>query len=510
MKICEPALHRLPLAPLLGVVQHEEGPLRVIAYPPAQGLTEARVGATLAAPNAAVPDTAAGAGATASDAAGLDDSSGTSTTVSVVTAGAGVPVPATTTASVTAAGAGVPASVTISGAGIATPTTTGISVASIGVGVPASAAVGVSVVFAEVGILASATAGVSVAVAGAIIPTFAAAISAAAAGTTGSSSASSSRSITLPVGGTPAATPCPAGSAMEEEGGAGVGPCPVPGCATLPLVAVTEATFAVGSVVSPATPPLAAGRAVARPAEVDDTYSAFFCANARGRRARFASEPDADPRASGNGCLPLPLYSWDTGRGSRVSSADTQGMPRANPWGAAQELCGAESWRLLDSLSDLGGGKRTRCKDGALGRRVGSYLGKRANPEHQRCQPPIMVRPDNSGPGARWPEANRQSASSPSPPGLFSAIYSLVRFWRRWMAAHPISTGIVRCWLPFLSIFWCRLTTKKYFQSKKLGSTPKNPSHSAMNVRRPFFTRPLVREDPKFERDGGGWGKLRR
>nr|TKW14604.1 hypothetical protein SEVIR_5G177590v2 [Setaria viridis] len=35
--ICKPALHRLPLTPFLGVIQHEERPLRVLTGPPAQG-----------------------------------------------------------------------------------------------------------------------------------------------------------------------------------------------------------------------------------------------------------------------------------------------------------------------------------------------------------------------------------------------------------------------------------------------------------------------------------------
>ncbi|XP_004980463.1 elastin-like [Setaria italica] len=338
------------------------------------GLSGTRVGAALA-----THDVASGVGATASDATGLDDGPGTCVTVSIATAGAGVSIPAAAAASVAAAGAGVPTPFAVSEASVPAPATAGISVVAAGAGFPTPINADVSVAVAGVDIptfaatadpVAAAEAdAISVAITGATVPISAAALSAAAAGAAGSSSALSSRSITSPVGGTPGATPCPVGSAAEAEGGAGVGPYPVPGCGSLPPVAVVEAASAVGSVVSPATPPLAVGGVAACPAEVDDTHSAFFGPNGgtkprgavlwnnsniikngltpgkeqdargiftytpstRGRRACFASEPDADPRASGSGRLPLPLCSWDTGRRSGVGSIDSQVAPRADP-----------------------------------------------------------------------------------------------------------------------------------------------------------------------------------
>nr|XP_034594549.1 antifreeze protein Maxi-like [Setaria viridis] len=247
------------------------------------GLTGTRVGAALAAPDATVPNAAAGVGSIASNAAGLDDYPNTCATVSIAAAGAAVPVPAAAAASVVAARAGVPASVAVSGAGVPTPATAGVSVAAAREGVPAPAAAGVSVAIAggDVPAFTAAAApivpaemdAIFVVVTGATVPI------SATAGAAGSSSASSSRSITSPVGGTPGATPCPAGSTAKEESRARVGPCLVPGCGPLPPVVVVEAASAVGSVVFPVTPSLAAGGVAARLAEVDDTRSAFFGAS---------------------------------------------------------------------------------------------------------------------------------------------------------------------------------------------------------------------------------------
>nr|XP_034591767.1 calphotin-like [Setaria viridis] len=272
------------------------------------GLTGTRVEAASADPDTAVLDTAAGADATTPDAAGLVDNPGTcvavsvevapavddadarpalspTATVSVAAAGAGVPVPTASTASIAAAGARVPAPVAAARAGV--PAAAVAFAAAAGAGVPASTATVVPVAATRVDFPSSDSAAVYVVVAGATAPIPAAAISAVAIGAAGSS-ALSSRSITSPVGGTPEATPCPAGSAAGVEGRVGVGPCLVPGYDTIPPVAAVGAASAVGSAVSPATLPLAAGGVAVRPAEVDDTRSAFFGAKS-GTKSRGAA-----------------------------------------------------------------------------------------------------------------------------------------------------------------------------------------------------------------------------
>nr|XP_034586620.1 angiomotin-like [Setaria viridis] len=147
-------------------------------------------------------------------------------------------------------------------------------VAAAGAGVLTSPVAVVPVVVTGADSLSSVTTAVPITVAGATAP-----ISATAVGAARSSSTSSSRSITTPVGGLPGAMPSLAGSAEEAEGGAGVRPRPVPGCGTTPPGAAARAT----SAVSPATPSLAAGGVAVRPAEVDDTRSAFFGASGRTR-----------------------------------------------------------------------------------------------------------------------------------------------------------------------------------------------------------------------------------
>ncbi|XP_022685496.1 ice-structuring glycoprotein-like [Setaria italica] len=289
-------------------IQRRVAPLHALGM----GLTEARVEAAPAAPGAAVPDAAAGASAVAPDAAGLADGPGTraavlvevaadvvdanarpdpsaAATVSVTAAGAGVPVIAASF--IAATEAGVPAPVVAAEAGTPTSAAAATFVAAPWADVPASAAAAAFVAATGAGVLASPTAAVPVVAAGAdslssvatAIPVMVvgatASVSGTAVGAACSSSASSSRSITTPVGGPLGAMPCPAGSAEEVEGGTGVRPCPVPGCGTTPPVAATGATSAVGSAVSLVTPPLAADRVAVRPAEVEDTRSAFFGAS---------------------------------------------------------------------------------------------------------------------------------------------------------------------------------------------------------------------------------------
>nr|TKW03173.1 hypothetical protein SEVIR_7G006200v2 [Setaria viridis] len=57
--------------------------------------------------------------------------------------------------------------------------------------------------------------------------------------------------------------------------------------------------------------------------------------------------------------------------------------------------------RLPNSLPDLGVGKCASRKDGALGRRTGNHVGKRANLEHQQRHPPSVRRPFLMWPSAR-------------------------------------------------------------------------------------------------------------
>nr|XP_034591685.1 uncharacterized protein LOC117853425 [Setaria viridis]TKW20852.1 hypothetical protein SEVIR_4G117100v2 [Setaria viridis] len=281
------------------------------------GLTETRVEA---AP--AVPAAAAGARATAPDAAGLVDSTDTcaavpvevnaavvdadahpvpsaDATVFVAAAGAGVPVPAAAAAFITATEVGVPAFVVAAGAG--TLASTAAFAASTGVDVPTSTTALIPVAVAGVDFPPSAFGSVCVVVAGAIAPIPAVVVSAIAVGALGSS-ASSSRSITSPAGGTPGAMPYPAGSAVEAKGGAEVRPCPVLGCSTITPVAAARAASAVGSTVSPATPPLATRAVAVRPADVDDTRNAFFGASggtksrgARGGTTNNISKNDSMP-----------------------------------------------------------------------------------------------------------------------------------------------------------------------------------------------------------------------
>ncbi|XP_004977758.1 ice-structuring glycoprotein-like [Setaria italica] len=256
-----------------------------------------RVEATPTAPGAAVPDAAAGAGTAVPDAAGLVDGPGAcaavlvavaadvvdadarpnpsaAATISVAATGAGVPVPAAVAAFVVTTEAGVPTPVMVVKAGTPTSAATAAFATAAGAGFLASPATAVPIVAAGADSLSFVAIAVPVAIAGATAPVSTTTVRAAH-----SSSASSSRSITSPVGGPPGAMPCPTGSAEEAEGGAGVRPCPVPGCGTTPPVAAARATSAVGFAVSPATPPLAAGGVVVCPAEVDDTRSAFFGAS---------------------------------------------------------------------------------------------------------------------------------------------------------------------------------------------------------------------------------------
>ncbi|XP_004974591.1 hormone receptor 4-like [Setaria italica] len=209
------------------------------------GLTETRAEAVLADPGAAVPDVAARAGATASDAVGSVDDPSTLAVVSVVVTAAVIAAVAHPALSVVAA----------------------VSIAAARAGVPVSATVAISVTATRESAPIS-IAAISTITVGA--PSVADTLDADAS-PAGSSSTSSSRSITSLGGGTPGAAPCPAGSVAEAEGGTGVGSCPVPDCGTPPLVAATEAVSAGGPAASPMTLPLAAGGVTARPTEVVDT-----------------------------------------------------------------------------------------------------------------------------------------------------------------------------------------------------------------------------------------------
>nr|TKW21592.1 hypothetical protein SEVIR_4G129200v2 [Setaria viridis] len=278
-------------------IQRRVGPPHALGM----GLTGTRVEAAPADPGVAVPNAVARAGATTPDAVSLVNGPGTcaavsvevatavvdvdarptpstTATVSIVAAGAGVPVPvlvpAAATAFVAAAEAGVPASIVATGAGTPASAAVAAFITTAGAGTPVSTTTAVLVMAAGVDFPSSVATAVSVAVTGAAAP-----ISAVAVGATGSSSASSLRSMTSPAGGTPGATPCPAGLAAEAEGGAGVGRYPVPGCDVLPPIAAAEAASAVGSTISLSTPPLAPRGVAARPAEVNDTCSAFFGAS---------------------------------------------------------------------------------------------------------------------------------------------------------------------------------------------------------------------------------------
>ncbi|XP_014660504.1 elastin-like [Setaria italica] len=259
-------------------------------------------GAAPAAPDAAVPDAAVEAGTAAPDVAGLINGLGAcaaavievavtvvdtdmrpdpsaAASVSVVAAGAGVPVPTAVAAFDATTEAGVPAPVVAAGVGThASAATVAFATAS-RADVPASATAPV----AGAGVLASPTAAVPVVAMG--VDSLS---SAATDGAARFSSTSSSRSITPPVGGPLGAMPYPAGSVGKAKGGAGVEPCPMPVCGTTPPVAAVGATSAVGFVVSLATPPRAAGGVAVRPAEVDDTRSAFF-GSSGGMRPRGAA-----------------------------------------------------------------------------------------------------------------------------------------------------------------------------------------------------------------------------
>ena len=48
------------------------------------------------------------------------------------------------------------------------------------------------------------------------------------------------------------------------------------------------------------------------------------------------------------------------------------------------------------------------------------------------------------------------------------------------MPVHPI--GIYSSYLPLFSLFFWRVTVKKYLHKSKLGLIPRNPSHSMMNA----------------------------
>nr|TKW12199.1 LOW QUALITY PROTEIN: hypothetical protein SEVIR_5G021700v2 [Setaria viridis] len=75
--------------------------------------------------------------------------------------------------------------------------------------------------------------------------------------------------------------------------------------------------------------------------------------------------------------------------------------------------------RLPNPLSDLGGGERTRCQDGTLGRHARSHVGERTNPEHQRHHPPGMIRPDDPGSDEAFPHQafGAQGVEVGNPPG---------------------------------------------------------------------------------------------
>ncbi|XP_072151855.1 uncharacterized protein [Setaria viridis] len=183
-------------------------------------LTGTRVEAVLADPGAAVPNAAARAGATAPDAAGLVDGPGTCAAVSVEVATAVLdadarPAPsAAATVSVAAVGASIP-----------------VPAAAAGAGTPASTAAAVPVAAAEADFPSSIATAISIAVTGTPAPISAAAISTVTARAAGSSSTSSSRSITSSVGGTPGATPCPAGRPRREKAEQGSDPAPCPAAA---------------------------------------------------------------------------------------------------------------------------------------------------------------------------------------------------------------------------------------------------------------------------------------
>ncbi|XP_004986790.1 uncharacterized protein LOC101763529 [Setaria italica] len=272
------------------------------------GLAETRVEAAPDAPDTAVPDAAVEAGTAAPDATGLIDGPGAcapaliEVAAAVLDADARPDPSAAATVSVTATGAGVPVTA-VSFVTATEPTSypnIAIFVAAPWADVPASAVVAAFVATAVVGVLASPAAAITAVAAGSdSLSSVATAIPVTAAGATASvcatvvgaarsSSTSSSRSITTLVGGPPGAMPCPARSTEEAEGKTGVRPCPVPGCGTTPPVAAAGATSTVGSAVSPATPPLAASGVTVRPAEVEDTRSAFFGAS-DGTKSRGAA-----------------------------------------------------------------------------------------------------------------------------------------------------------------------------------------------------------------------------
>nr|TKW03224.1 hypothetical protein SEVIR_7G010700v2 [Setaria viridis] len=321
-------------------LQHRIGPPHVLG----SGLTGARAEAILADPGATVPDIAARVGATAPDAAGpiLADPS------------AAVPDVAAAARATAAVSIVVVVAVVVTDAHPALAAATTVSVATTEAGVPVSAAA------------------TSVIAVGA--PSVADALDTDAS-QAGSSSALSSRSITSLGGGTPGAAPCLAGSAAEAEGGTGVGSCPMPNYGIPHPVATAEAASAGGPVASPTTPPLTAGRVTACSAEVVDTRSAFFGAS------------------DGTNSLVALFFFLAVSLSFRFFCVSAR-RRFCRCRSASSSTGGHESTtrHLSDSLPDLGVGKGVRRKDGALGRRPGNHVVKRASSEHQRCHPPSVRR----------------------------------------------------------------------------------------------------------------------